>query len=131
MSRLVHCLGCSREAASRVADLAAFGSPGGLCVEGGIALATALRTTKALTLLDLRDNALLTPVRLLDSEQRDRPSDARAVRALVAALRINATLPTPLTTLRLDNNGLGPTAVERLRRAALRGSEDAGLKLTA
>ena len=70
-------------------------------------------------------------VQLLDAEPRDRPSDARAVRALVAALRVNATLPTPLATLRLDNNGLGPTAVDRLRRAAVRGSGDGELKLTA
>ena len=70
-------------------------------------------------------------VQLLDAEQRDRPSDARAVRALVAALRVNATLPTPLATLRLDNNGLGPTAIDRLRRAAVRGSGDGELKLTA
>ena len=102
-----------------------------LCVEGGIALATALRTTKALTLLDLRDNALLTPVQLLDAEKRESPSDTRAVRALIAALRVNATLPTPLATLRLDNNGLGPTAVDRLRRAAVRGSGDGELKLSA
>ena len=70
-------------------------------------------------------------VELLDAEPRDRPSDARAVRALVAALRVNATLPTPLATLRLDNNGLGPTAVDRLRRAAVRGSGDSELKLSA
>ena len=97
-----------------------------LCVEGGIELANALRTTRALTLLDLRDNELLTPVASFDDGTPDRSErNTDAVRALIAALRVNATLATPLATLRLDNNGLPALALERLRRA---GRE--GLKIT-
>ena len=47
-------LGCQREGSPlllcclpRLADSTALSHPGALCVEGGVALATALRTTKA------------------------------------------------------------------------------------
>ena len=89
-----------------------------LCVEGGIEMAMALRTTRSLTLLDLRDNALLTPLGTFDVDKIDTGVDTRAVRALIAALRVNQSLGTPLATLRLDNNRLSTAAVARLRNAA-------------
>lgn len=149
-----------------------------LGAEGGAAVAFALRTTRALTLLDLRDNDILTPVDALDSSHKDAVSEAEreasflvgrgaavaarlaamaaggddaddaddsddaddadpaalvdrvkrlrdnppatslAVRALISALRVNATLATPLATLKLGGNKLSDVAVARIQATA-------------
>ena len=144
-----------------------------LGAEGGAAVAFALRTTRALTLLDLRDNDILTPVDALDASHKDAlddaeheasalfgrgaaaaaarlaamaaggddgdadpvapgaalianvkrlrdnpPSSSTAVRALISALRVNATLSTPLVTLKLGGNKLSDVAVARIQAAA-------------
>lgn len=89
----------------------------GLGAEGGAAIAYALRTTRSLTLLDLRDNALLSPVELLDANKQERSSSV-AIRALIAALPVNAKLATPLANLKLGGNYLGSQALARLQAAA-------------